>query len=126
MILKNRRWLIALLLIFLIAAGMTLFVLLNNNQSKNNNGAEAGETGEIVETVVAYGWEEIINHDQRHDCWIVLDITVYDVSDWEYPGTTDLTPVCGKLDASEHFADDSQEAPPAEFQIGVWPRHGIQ
>ncbi len=125
MILKNRRWLIALLLIFLTTAGVALFVLLNNNQSKDDTGAEGSESGETAETVVAYGWEEIISHNQRHDCWIVLDINIYDVSDWEYPDTTDLTPACGKLDASEYF-DDDQEVPPEKLLIGVWPRHGIQ
>ena len=79
-----------------------------------------------VKVWTAFGFNQIIDHNQRDDCWVVFDIEIYDISDWEYPGETNVTEACGKLDASKHFAKDNQEKPPADLQIGVWPRHGLQ
>ncbi len=124
--LKKRWKLIVLLLIFLGVTVTGLLFALKDSRNNGEDGAKDGQEGQLAEAVTAYGWKEIIGHDSRDDCWIVLDINIYDVSEWEYPGKTDLAPACGKLEASEHFATDGQEAPPEELKIGIYARHGLQ
>ena len=47
---------------------------------------------------------EVARHDQREDCWLVIDDVVYDATDWieSHPGGSAITRGCGK-DATWFF-----------------------
>ena len=70
--------------------------------------------------LVAYLPVDIRQHNQRDDCWVIVDSVIYDVSAWEYPGSSDLAEVCGHLTADDLFERDNQPAPPEEYKQGVY------
>lgn len=82
-------------------------------------GGKEKEEEPVIPTLNSYDWKEIVVHNQRNDCWLVLDNFIYDVSDWQHPTGADLNEACGKLDAKDYFEPDGSDCPPVELNIGV-------
>ena len=61
-----------------------------------------------------YSWDEINKHNNKEDCWIVIDQYVYDVSPWVkyHPGGNILTILAGEdasaMYYSNHFIPDKK------------------
>lgn len=122
-IFKRYWWILA---IAAIVAGLALFGWLVTSGTVTLPGNFGGPAEEEKERLPAYGWNEIIRHHERDDCWVVVDVRIYNISDWEYPGEADIEQACGKLDADKYFAGAGRAEPPAELQIGVYPKHGLE
>ncbi|HUR81957.1 MAG TPA: fatty acid desaturase [Thermoanaerobaculia bacterium] len=74
-------------------------------------------------TLTSYEWEEIGRHNQRGDCWIVIDGIVYDVTPWidRHPGGDVICTMAGQdvsaLFHSSHFKDVGKYLP--RYRIGI-------
>lgn len=67
-----------------------------------------------------YTLEEVAQHATPESCWIVVDQTVYDVTDWipQHPGGADrIIPLCG-TDATSAFGAQHGDAPQPNQQLG--------
>jgi hypothetical protein len=55
---------------------------------------------------MSFAWEEVVRHNTRQDCWIVLHGVVYDVSDFlgVHPGGSDVIFSLAGRDATATFA----------------------
>ena len=121
-ILKQYWWAGAIAAIVIVVATLILLVTSGTITLPGGDGGTEPEE----EPLPAWGWNEIINHYERDDCWVVVDVRIYDISDWEYPGEADITEACGTLDASEYFSGAGRAEPPADLQIGVYPKYGLE
>lgn len=66
-----------------------------------------------------YTLEEVAQHATPESCWIVVDQTVYDVTDWipQHPGGADrIIPLCG-TDATSAFGAQHGDAPQPNQQL---------
>ncbi len=74
-------------------------------KSENTKGADMGADSEI-NTFAEYTMTEVARHDNRNDCWFVIDGFVYDVTQFiksgQHPGGDAVVAGCGK-DATELF-----------------------
>lgn len=63
--------------------------------------------------MTALTWDEVAQHNQLHDCWLVVDGDVYDVTDWvaHHPGGNIIGTLAGEdasvMIKSAHFNDIS-------------------
>ena len=84
---------------------------------------------EVSEVAVVFYLEtELKQNNTRHNCWIVFAneingdniIEIYDISNWIYPGASDITPACGQNSdlAKTIFTQDKQDKPPKEYYKG--------
>jgi cytochrome b involved in lipid metabolism len=83
---------ITLCLVFFLAS-CTLFETIDN---------EKGEE-KIAESPLGVSFEEIAKHNVRGDCWLLIESSVYDISEFNaHPGGEIVYDYCGK-DATEVF-----------------------
>lgn len=90
---------------------------------------EANIAGES-EALTYYQRQDIESHNKRYDCWLAftdetrITFEIYDVSNWDYPGQSDISPACGKIntDAEDIFKQDgiSQRPPKDQFFLGYY------
>ena len=81
---------------------------------------------QTVGSEIYYSLNEVAEHDNKNDCWMVIDDKVYDVTAYilskEHPGKKEIIKGCG-LDASDIFHSQPHSSKAAEllinFQIGV-------
>lgn len=68
-----------------------------------NAGRDSGETA-VTEDTLYFTLEEVGQHNEEGDCWMVIDGKVYDVSEFvsAHPGGKAILQGCGK-DATELF-----------------------
>ncbi len=70
----------------------------------------------------AFSASDVAVHNQKSDCWFIIDNNVYNVTDFisQHPGGEFIAKFCGK-DATAAFRgqhDNSQDAVLAKFLIG--------
>ncbi|MYB40053.1 hypothetical protein F4X86_02010 [Candidatus Saccharibacteria bacterium] len=122
--LKHYWWVATIAAIVIVLTAAALLVTSGTITLPGGFGGPKQEPEE--EPLPAWGWNEIIRHHERDDCWVVVDVRIYDISDWEYPGEADIADACGILDASKYFSEAGRAEPPAELQIGVYPKYGLE
>jgi cytochrome b involved in lipid metabolism len=68
------------------------------NQEQNNSNMQNNNLTEFT-------LEEIATHNNPNDCFVIVDSTVYDVSDLirDYPEETDLIPYCGSGEEARSY-----------------------
>ena len=54
-----------------------------------------------------FSWEEVEKHNKESDCWIVIDDTVYNVTEWlnEHPGGREVILAEAGADATDAFKE---------------------
>lgn len=79
-----------------------------------------------VDTTTAHSVDEIADHDEAGDCWVMIDGGVYDVTGWipQHPGgVARIEPLCGGEATSEflgeHSASPTAQETLARYQVGV-------
>ena len=77
----------------LVLLGIGAFIMSN---PKNDN--------ETVKEVLKISIDDVKNHDQKSDCWTVIDNSVYDITSYvqSHPGGDNILSACG-VDATEYF-----------------------
>lgn len=62
------------------------------------------DTEKTVETALKINIDDVKNHDQKNDCWTVIDNSVYDITSYvqSHPGGENILSACG-VDATEYF-----------------------
>jgi cytochrome b involved in lipid metabolism len=58
-----------------------------------------------------YTMDEVQQHDQKHDCWIVIREKVYDITEFlgEHPGGSSILVTVSGQDATEYFEELHRE-----------------
>ncbi len=73
-----------------------------SEQAQNTNDGEA-QTEDLSTAEGVYTMEEVAKHDNKDDCWFVIDGKVYDVTEYtKHPGGDAVFEGCGQ-DATELF-----------------------
>lgn len=65
-------------------------------ESKQNE--NISNQSNLLNDVQYYNWEEISRHNQKNDCWIVIDNSVYNVTEWvdQHPGGKIISALAGE------------------------------
>lgn len=86
-----------IIILFLFFTGCTL--RFNNNHDLNNADPSDQQT-----TKKSYSFQEVSQHNQATDCWLLIDNKVYDVTSFvaTHPGGKAIIEGCGK-DATKLF-----------------------
>ncbi len=92
---------------------------------KNQEPAAASPTVGSVQNSQTYSMDDVALHAKKSDCWMVIDGTVYDVTNYidKHPGGTGMAGYCG-ADATEVFDrerehDDKARALLPQYRIGT-------
>jgi len=104
---------ILVLLVVVITGGFVVFWLFGQKGSTTQITPSATTPVNNAETqnTKRYSTEEVSLHNSKDDCWIVIDNTVYNVSDFvsKHPGGEAILGGCGLADSTDLFATKGEK-----------------
>lgn len=68
---------------------------------------QKNNSAKLIKEIPAFSWNEIKKHNNKNDCWIVIEQFVYDVTPWvkQHPGGNVLTILAGEDATAMYYSN---------------------